>query len=71
MEILPNQLEFDTYRAEIYLKLSKEVAELNLRINELSASKGQNRDIIITTYRKMVERKEAFMKSWSLDEVDF
>ena len=76
MELLPNQaepnaFEFDHYRNEVQLKLNKEVRDLKQRIDILKQSKRQNRDIMITTYEKMVDRKERFIKSWSMSEVTY
>jgi len=71
MELLPNPYEFDHYRNEVHAKLSNEVKDLKRRIDLLRLSESQNRDIMILTYEKMVDRKENFIRSWSMSEVSF
>ena len=71
MDIQPNHFEFDHFRNEVKMKLANEVRDLKRRIEELRISESQNKDLMISTYEKMVDRKENFIKSWSMSEVNF
>jgi hypothetical protein len=69
--IQPNYLEFDHFRNEVEIKLTNEVQDLKRKIEELRMSESQNKELMIATYEKMVGRKEKFIKSWSMSEVQF
>lgn len=66
MNTLPNLHQFTTVKHHLKCKLEKELDVLEERVKQLQNSSSKNREIIITTYRKIIDRKQDFKKYWDL-----
>lgn len=66
MNTLPNLHQFATVKNHLKGKLEKELDVLEERVRQLQSSSSQNREIIITTYRKIIDQKQNFKKHWDM-----
>ncbi|MCP5207785.1 MAG: hypothetical protein H7A01_11315 [Hahellaceae bacterium] len=66
MNTLPNLHQFTNVKHHLKCKLEKELDVLEERVRQLQGSSSKNREIIITTYRKIIDRKQDFKKHWDL-----
>ena len=62
MQRQPNPHHFDNLRHQLRQKMSQEVTLLEQRIRELDRSDRVNKDILIETYRKVINRKQDFLQ---------
>ena len=66
MQTLPNLHQFAHVKSHLKCKLESELDILEARVKKLQDSTSQNREIIISTYRKIIDRKQDFKKHWDL-----
>ena len=68
MNFMPNMHQFDSYRNHVKSRLVNEVVELQQRVDQLQSSSSQNREVIISVYQKMIDRKQHFMRDWEMSD---
>lgn len=65
-----NELHHYTqYRSRVENRIATEVTQLQQRIHQLRSSSRHNRDILISTYERMLDRKRAFMQRWEMTDI--
>jgi len=57
-----NLHQLDQLRVQLRDKMSAEVDQLEARVRELSQSDRLHKDILIATYRKMIDRKQIMLR---------
>ncbi|MDG5500146.1 hypothetical protein [Marinobacter sp. BGYM27] len=62
----PNLNQHDSVREHLQLRLNREVADLEERIESLRRSSAPHTAIIIATYERMIDRKKGFMSTWGM-----
>ena len=62
MQKQPNLHHFDSLRLHLRTKMFEEVTRLEERIRELNQSDRMNKEILIETYRKVIDRKQSFLR---------
>ncbi|MCP5169513.1 MAG: hypothetical protein H6999_07115 [Hahellaceae bacterium] len=67
MSVNPKLHHFDTYKDDIRSRLVSEVIALQAKVYQLRSSSSLNRDIMISTYEKMISRKEHFLSQHELN----
>lgn len=60
---------YSQYRDRVELRIMSEVNELQSRIQQLKDSSRHNRDILISAYERMLNRKRAFMQNWEMSDL--
>lgn len=62
MEKASNLQQLDVLRMQLRAKMSAEVDRLEERVRVLSQSDRVHKDILIETYRKMIDRKQSMLR---------
>ncbi|ARU54167.1 MAG: hypothetical protein MI864_28175 [Pseudomonadales bacterium] len=66
MESPIKSLYYDEVKHNLKAKLHQEVMELEERVRLLRGSNSKNRDLMISTYQRIIENKQHFMRSCNL-----
>jgi len=68
MSVNPKLHHFDTYKDDLRTRLISEVITLQAKVHQLRHSTSVNRDIMISTYEKLISRKEHFLSQYEMQE---
>ncbi|KEF29858.1 hypothetical protein D777_03034 [Marinobacter nitratireducens] len=58
--------QHDSVRSHVQQQINSEVERLERRIETLRLTKAPHAAIMISTYRRMIDRKRGFMANWNM-----